>query len=80
MSTPSPIVLASSPAQQIRRHAHRRTGPAGFDACPGPYHLGRRNRQSPRPTPKALEAFAAAMVRTLASARTELAAKIRNSR
>ena len=32
------------------------------------------------PTPKALAALAAAMVRTLAEAQTELAAKIRNSR
>jgi hypothetical protein len=33
-----------------------------------------------QPTPKALAALAAAMVRTLAEAQTELAAKIRNSR
>jgi hypothetical protein len=32
------------------------------------------------PTPKALAAVAAAMVRTLAEAQTELAAKVRNSR
>ena len=32
------------------------------------------------PTPKALAALAAAMVRTLAEAQTELAAKVRNSR
>jgi hypothetical protein len=32
------------------------------------------------PTPKALAALAAAMVRTLAEAQTELAAKTRNSR
>jgi hypothetical protein len=32
------------------------------------------------PTPKALAALAAAMVRTLAEAQAELAAKIRNSR
>jgi hypothetical protein len=32
------------------------------------------------PTPKALAALASAMVRTLAEAQTELAAKIRNSR
>jgi hypothetical protein len=32
------------------------------------------------PTPKALAALAAAMVRTLAEAQTELAAKIRNGR
>jgi hypothetical protein len=33
-----------------------------------------------QPTPKALAALASAMVRTLAEAQTELAAKIRNSR
>ena len=33
-----------------------------------------------QPTPRALAALAAAMVRTLAEAQTELAAKIRNSR
>jgi hypothetical protein len=33
-----------------------------------------------QPTPKALAALAAAMVRTLAEAQTELAAKVRNSR
>jgi hypothetical protein len=32
------------------------------------------------PTPKALAALASAMVRTLAAAQTELAAKVRNSR
>jgi hypothetical protein len=32
------------------------------------------------PTPKALAAVASAMVRTLAEAQTELAAKVRNSR
>ena len=32
------------------------------------------------PTPKALAALAAAMVRTLAEAQTELAAKVRNRR
>jgi hypothetical protein len=32
------------------------------------------------PTPKALAALASAMVRTLAEAQTELAAKVRNSR
>jgi hypothetical protein len=33
-----------------------------------------------QPTPKALAALASAMVRTLAEAQTELAAKVRNSR
>ena len=73
VSTSSPIVLDSG---QLNRSGDTLTVELiQPDLMPAAVvSSGRRNRQSPRPTPRALAALAAAMVRCLAEAQTELAA------
>ena len=77
MSTSSPIVLASGathlPATQLSIEPLQPADSPSFVMVVWP-----AKPSITQPTPRALAALAAAMVRTLAEAQTELAAKIRN--
>jgi hypothetical protein len=79
VSPSSPVVLASGAltrsGDQLRIELHQPVNSLSFVMVVWP-----AKPSVTAPTPKALAALAAAMVRTLAEARAELAAKIRNSR
>ena len=79
MSPSSPVVLASGQLNRagdtltVELHQHANSPSFVLVVWPAKPSVT-------QPTPNALAALAAAMVRTLAEAQTELAAKIRNSR
>jgi hypothetical protein len=79
VSPSSPTVLASGPITRsgdtISIELHQPLDSPSFVMVVWP-----QKSSVTAPTPKALAALAAAMVRTLAEAQAELAAKIRNSR
>ena len=72
--------LAAGSAQPFRRQTQHRATSTGSTVPVSSWLVWPQKPSITAPTPKALAALASAMVRTLAEAQTELAAKIRNSR